>query len=835
MQTFLRKFNRFFFLKTLKVLLLVWVRFFKIKDAFGNKQYKPEDVKELIRKLFNDVQNIHEELAEYINTLSWNRPACYNYNDDDEDYTIAITPILSTEEPVDSLIMKDEHLDTILATESNEVIKSSVKDLVPILSESEGILNNMCDVPFHDNSLPLDISKDQFEDFFDSNDDSTSIDDDYFFIDDIVYVEASPPDFELVSLEEVKDDILCEKLLNIHLLIDKIESLNVNPTPDCVLKSPSPFPIPVEDNDSLFEKTSSSYANVLTTHPTLMLDSDFIPSDNSLPESEIFCFDIEEKNSGSTTIYADISLLDFNHFHFKSEPDLGDLTSIIDLGIHENVSPMTNVNLPFEDDQSPLFAYVEVILNDDSPAPTRVVDGVLQLVAPTTAEHRLARKNELKARGTLLMALPDKHQLKFNTHKDTKTLMEAIEKSTNEPVSATASVSAVSEKIHVSAIPNIDADDLEEIDLKWQMAMLTVRGHFTRECRSPKDTRRNGAAEPQRRNVLVETSTSNALVSQCDGVGSYDLSFQAEEESTNYALMAFSSSSSSSNNELRDNALVSLRQNLEKAKQERDDLKLKLEKFKTSSKNLSELLASQTNDKIGTFMPSKPDLVFNNAPNDVETDHPAFTVKLSPTRPDQDISYTHRTSAPIIEDWVFDSKDDSETKTPHNVPSFVQPTKQKMAQPTARNHAKRGTHKQYAQMSLPNPQRHVVPATILTQSKLVPITAARLVSTAVPKISVTRPRQAKTVVTKTNSRPIRHIIHSPPPKASNFPSKVTVVKAPRFNATQVVKGKWEWKPKCPVLDHVSRNTSASMTLKRFDYNDALRRSKSVMAWVPKRN
>nr|GEV91620.1 putative reverse transcriptase domain-containing protein [Tanacetum cinerariifolium] len=74
------------------------------------------------------------------------------------------------------------------------------------------------------------------------------------------------------------------------------------------------------------------------------------------------------------------------------------------------------------------YSVWEVILNGDSPAPTRVINGVLQPVAPTTAEQRLARKNELKARGTLLMALPDKHQLKFNTHKDAKTLMEAIEK-----------------------------------------------------------------------------------------------------------------------------------------------------------------------------------------------------------------------------------------------------------------------------------------------------------------------------------------------------------------------------------------------------------------------
>nr|GEV89297.1 hypothetical protein [Tanacetum cinerariifolium] len=284
--------------------------------------------------------------------------------------------------------MGDEHLDTISTIESDEVIKSSVEDLVPIPSESEDIPDNMCD-----------------------------IDDDYFSIDNIDYVEASPPNSELVSLEEVNDDILREKLLNIHLLVAKIESLNDNPTPDRVLKSPSLFPIPAEDSDSFLDKfdTSLSYSNnslpefetfsdhteetssgnttthadyslpkydsfifeiepdqgeltsivmednlgepqvyvpnVLPTHPTLMLDSDFTPFDNSLPESEIFCIDIEEKNSGSTTIHANISLPDLKCFYFKSEPDLSELTSIVDSEIRENVSSMTNVNPP-EDDQS---------------------------------------------------------------------------------------------------------------------------------------------------------------------------------------------------------------------------------------------------------------------------------------------------------------------------------------------------------------------------------------------------------------------------------------------------------------------------------------------------
>nr|GEU47652.1 hypothetical protein [Tanacetum cinerariifolium] len=186
------------------VLSLAWETILEIEHAFKDKHCQPEDILEFFRRLHNDVQNIHEELAVYINTLSCDRPTiCYN-DDDDEDCTIAITPILSTEEPDNSLSMGDKHIDTISATKLDELIKSSVENLVLIPSESEGIPDNMCDVPFHDNSLPLDISKDQFEDFFDSNDYSTSIYDDSFSIDNIEYVEASPLDSELISLEVVQ-------------------------------------------------------------------------------------------------------------------------------------------------------------------------------------------------------------------------------------------------------------------------------------------------------------------------------------------------------------------------------------------------------------------------------------------------------------------------------------------------------------------------------------------------------------------------------------------------------------------------------------------------------
>ncbi|GJU33462.1 hypothetical protein Tco_1177051 [Tanacetum coccineum] len=104
-QTFLKKFNRISFRETPKVLLLAWEFFFDIKHACKEKQHQPEDIQELLRKLLIDVQIISEELADFINTPNWNRPAfCYDDDDDDdEEYTFTITPVLPTMEPNNSL------------------------------------------------------------------------------------------------------------------------------------------------------------------------------------------------------------------------------------------------------------------------------------------------------------------------------------------------------------------------------------------------------------------------------------------------------------------------------------------------------------------------------------------------------------------------------------------------------------------------------------------------------------------------------------------------------------------------------------------------------------
>nr|GEX94065.1 hypothetical protein [Tanacetum cinerariifolium] len=454
------------------------------------------------------------------------------------------------------------------------------------------------------------------------------------------------------------------------------------------------------------------------------------------------------------------------------------------------------------------YSLWEVIINGDSVISRVAVDGVAQPVTVLTAEQKLARKNELKARGTLLMALLDKHQLKFNSHKDAKTLMEAIEKcfgrntetkkklvsqleihgvslsqedvnlkflrslpsewkthtliwrnkanleehnlddmfsslkiyetevrhssspsnptqnldfmssfntdSTTDSVSAATSVFAVCAKLHVSSHPNIDSlsnavifsffasqstnpqldnedlkqidvDDLEEIDLRWQMAMLTMRarrflqktgrnlgnnrvttigfdmskvecynyhkkGHFARECRSPKDTRRTGVAEPHRRTTPVETSTSNALVSQCDGIRSYDWSFQAEEEPANFSLMAIPSSSSSDN----EAALESVEYRLVVQTNNKHGLGYLSSEDDSESVSLtcpSDRLSPSGGYHVvpppitGNFMPPKPDLAFNTAPLAVESDHSAFN----------------------LQEWVSNSEDESEPNDPHSV------------------------------------------------------------------------------------------------------------------------------------------------------------------------
>ncbi|GJR26595.1 ribonuclease H-like domain-containing protein [Tanacetum coccineum] len=279
----------------------------------------------------------------------------------------------------------------------------------------------------------------------------------------------------------------------------------------------------------------------------------------------------------------------------------------------------------------------EVILNGDAPAITSASASTEGPIPPKTAEQKLARKNELKAKSTLLLAIPDEHLLKFHGIKDAKTLWEEIKarfgsnkeskkmqktilkqqyenfaasrfegldktydrfqklisqleihgevisqedanlKLLRSLPSAWNNIALIMRnksnldtlsmddlynnlKVYESEIKGqsssnskkyleqIDTDDFEEMDIKWQVAMLTMRvecynchmrGHFARECRAARNQGNRNRDGP-RRNELVDTSTTNALVVQ-DGIGGYDWSFQAKEGITNFALMAYTS------------------------------------------------------------------------------------------------------------------------------------------------------------------------------------------------------------------------------------------------------------------------------------------------------
>nr|GEV19035.1 ribonuclease H-like domain-containing protein [Tanacetum cinerariifolium] len=510
------------------------------------------------------------------------------------------------------------------------------------------------------------------------------------------------------------------------------------------------------------------------------------------------------------------------------------------------------------------YSLWEVILNGDSRVPTRLVEGVAQPVAPTTVEQKLARKNELKARGTLLMALPDKHQLKFNSHKDAKSLMEAIEKC----FCGNTETKKVQKTLLKQQFKNFSGSNSESVNgptsMGFDMAKVECyichrKGYFARECRSPKDSRRTAGADYK--------EEVYPLRPQLPMIWSLSVMLQTGLESVEARL-----------------------QKLETTEKDRDDLNMKLEKFQTSSKRLTDLLASQTSDKAGlgwppsnlydmfvpsegyhvvpppitgTFMPPKPDLVFHTPPSD-ENEHLAFNVQLSPSKPKQDLPST--SSALIIEDWVSDSQEEDVPQVTKDVPSLAQSTElvkslrhsgllspPHMSIPSPvplRTHSPskglRRTKKTYFVCKTPclnepfSDPLHKVSAAAPSKSQPVLTTAARTIGAARPTFSKTRTNIAPYAVSKSTSPFRRPFIRHPSPKPSISPlrvnaakpaavsaARVNAVKPSAVNAAQHNHDKKVWGPKNLVLDHAFRTTSELMTLKRFDYNDALGRSKHM--------
>ncbi|GKA91535.1 ribonuclease H-like domain-containing protein [Tanacetum coccineum] len=317
--------------------------------------------------------------------------------------------------------------------------------------------------------------------------------------------------------------------------------------------------------------------------------------------------------------------------------------------------------------------------------------------------------------------------------------------STNEAVNTAHGVFAVSTQVSAANSTNVDKlsdavicaffssqpnnpqlanvqqlhlDDLEEMDLRWRMAMLTMRARRFLKNTGRKVTinelQENRNKESTRRSMPMEITTSNALI-LCEGLGDYDWSDQAEEGPTNFALMAYSSTSFNSEvstdsncsssylenvkilkeqnkqllKDLRTSklntftyktevAITELRRKLKLAQKQKDEIQLTVEKFENSSKNLNKLLDCQIVDKCkiglgynvvpppytGNFMPPKHDLSgldeFVNEPIVNEPTVKKFVVETSEAKDSADKPKVvgKNNGGLIIEDWVSDSEDE---------------------------------------------------------------------------------------------------------------------------------------------------------------------------------
>ncbi|GJS64826.1 ribonuclease H-like domain-containing protein [Tanacetum coccineum] len=573
--------------------------------------------------------------------------------------------------------------------------------------------------------------------------------------------------------------------------------------------------------------------------------------------------------------------------------------------------------------------------NGNAPLITKVVEGVETTIAPTTAEEKAQRRLKLKARSTLLMGIPNEHQLKFNSIKDASLLEihgESISQedvnqkflrslspewnthtivwrnmpeidtlslndiynnlkiyepkvketsssstniqnvafmssnntsNTNRAINTahgatTASTQATtvnsttidnlsdavicaffasqpnSPQLNNEDLQQIHPDDLEEMDLRWQMAMLTMRtrrflmnsvrkfsvnstktigfdkskvecynchkrGHFARECRAPRN-QENKNRKNIRRVVPVETTTSNALVS-CDGSG-YDWSDQAEEGPTNFALMAYSSTSSNSKVSTDSNCLSSCLESVEARllvykKNEsvyEEDIKI-VDKCKTGL-GYNAIQPPYT----GNFMPPKPNLSFSglekfmNEPIVSEPTVKKPVVETSETKASEAKPKAVRKNngALIIEDWVSDSEEEnvSQTKIEKKTakPSFVKIdfVKVKQTNKTDRKTAKQVEHnRQNTHIPSGNQRNWNNMMSQRLGSNFEMINKACYVCGSFDHL------QDKNV----NTAKPKSVVNAAKPKAV-----VNDVKGSNVNAVKA-SACWVWKPKTKVLDH----------------------------------
>ncbi|GKD11212.1 hypothetical protein Tco_1190897, partial [Tanacetum coccineum] len=288
-----------------------------------------------------------EDLAEYIDSPSWN---CLAFYDDDDEYTIQYS--------------------TIPETKSDEIIKSSVEDLVPTPSESEGISDDTCDVPFCDNSPPLDVLNDHFEIFSDFNDDCTSSDDDSF--EDINYVEASPPDNSL-SIRDEHPNTIPEKESDEFIKSSVEDLVPILSESEDTSESDNDYDLPsCDDFSPIYEEKSMTFSNPLfnlnddlTSSDDESLSDEDVPEDNvKIYSNPLFEFDDEFISSDVNPLFDEV--LEDIECKVSYESNLDEssflVTPLSDSNEDECLAPIDDLELLLHHDPSTPMISVASIL-----------------------------------------------------------------------------------------------------------------------------------------------------------------------------------------------------------------------------------------------------------------------------------------------------------------------------------------------------------------------------------------------------------------------------------------------------------------------------------------
>nr|GEU68878.1 hypothetical protein [Tanacetum cinerariifolium] len=487
----------------------------------------------------------------------------------------------------------------------------------------------------------------------------------------------------------------------------------------------------------------------------------------------------------------------------------------------------------------------EVIENGNSPSPSKTMDGVATIMPYTTTEEKAQRRVELKARSTLLIGIPNEHQLKFNSYKDAKSLWEAIDKR----FGGNAATKKSQRNLIKQPYEIFTASSSEEIDQTFDILQKLIshfeihdgyvdneghevsKGDRKKVATNSKETigfdksKDNRNREPMRRTVAVEINTTNDLVAQ-DGFGC-DWSDQAEEGPTNYALKAYTSSSSSSSNSKvsvdsscssscsenvkkfkeqneqlvkdlkktrievvlklyilsRDNAIAELRRKLDLAQKEKDGIQLTVENFKNSYKSLSKLIDSQIVDKY------KIGLGYHVVP-------PLYTGNFMQPKPD----LTFPNKDEYICETVVSESEASESVVESSEPktSKVDTSKTKPSEVETKS------------FSEPLIEDWVSDSEDEVEAK--PKIEEKTVKTSFVKIKFVKPKEQvkcprKTTVNHTENH--RQSIHSTRVKNSNFDKRVTTV---RFNKVTTARPK-------AVVSVVKRNPVNTILGNKVDLNE----------------